>query len=84
MAGTVHEDLDLVVLCEDEVVKVPSYGKPELFQLVRELLHPQISHEYSIFSLSVSLKLIQYFSFKISKLLPARDQVFAWWQVKCQ
>ena len=56
MAGTIHEYLDLVVFCEDEVVKVPSYGKPELFQLIGELLHPQISHEYSIFSLSVSLK----------------------------
>ena len=56
MAGTIHEYLDLVVFCEDEVVKVPSNGKPELFQLVGELLHPQISHEYSIFPLSVSLK----------------------------
>ena len=59
MAGTIHEYLDLVVFCEDEVVEVPSYGKPELFQLVGELLHPQISHEYSIFPLSVSLKFIQ-------------------------
>ena len=65
MAGPIHEYLDLVVLCEDEVVKVPSYGKPELFQLVGELLHPQISHEYSIFPLSVSLKFIQQFSLNI-------------------
>ena len=61
MAGPVHEYLDLVVLCEDEMVKVPSYGKPELFQLVGELLYPQISHEYSIFPLSVSLKFYSIF-----------------------
>ena len=57
MAGTVHEDLDPVILCEDEMVEVSSYGEPELFHLVGELLHPQIPHKYSIFPLSISLQL---------------------------
>ena len=57
VAGTVHEDLDPVILCEDEVVEISSYRQPELFHLVGELLHPQISHKHSIFPLSISLKL---------------------------
>ena len=57
MAGTVHEDLDPVILCEDKVVEISSYGEPELFHLVGELLHPQIPHKHSIFPLSISLQL---------------------------
>ena len=57
MTGTVHEYLDPIILCEDEVVEVSSYGKPELLHFVGELLHPKIPHKHSIFPLSISLKL---------------------------
>ena len=56
VTGTVHEYLDPVVLCQDKVVKIPSYGEPELFHFVGELLHPQVPHEHSIFPLTISLK----------------------------
>ena len=37
VARTVHEDLDLVILCEHEVVEVPAYRKPHLLHLVLHL-----------------------------------------------
>ena len=54
---TVHEDLDPIILSEDKVVEIPSYGKPELFKFIGELLHPEIPHKHSVFPLSISLKL---------------------------